>query len=700
MLLAAVVHYLLARRVTAPWIFTDELIYSELAKSLADTGHFLVRGQTADVFTLYPVLIAPAYLAKSVATAYGIAKVINVVVMTLAAVPVYLWGRRLVSPGHALLATALTLLLPGFLYTGMLMTENAYFPAFLLAVFMLALALERPTAIRQVLVLAAVALAAGIRVQGVVLGLVVPSAIVFKIFLDLRAEPVERPWREVGMRLRQYALIFGLMVLAGFAYVVRAALNGTSLSRGIGSYDVATKANYSFADAGRWIVYHLGELSFSVGFLPAVAFIVLAGLACRARNPSTAAERAFLATTAAALLWVIPQVALYASRFSFRVEERNMFSLSPLLLLALVIWLARGMPRPYGLSIVALVIPAALFSTLPLETFFNVTLVSDTFGMIPLLRLSTLATAGTNDVRIALAGSFIAGVVLFALLPKATTRAAVPVAVGGFLLLSSYSIANAVAAQARSARAFAGPNPSWVDDAAGSGANAAFLYAGDAVSNPHLLWQAQFWNRSVRRVYTLDSDEPGSLATEPVKLGTGGRILPAAGNQLGHPRYLVVDRDFDVDGEIVATGGVGLALYRVRDPLRLASSTDGISADGWIAGSAAYTRFATPGDAPGLVDIDVSRQGWAGPDLPGHVSVVLGTLVTGPDGRPKLGRITSHRTWVIHSRVHRTFRLPTPRPPFRAEVRVDPTFSPSQYGYGDTRQLGAQVAFRFVPSAR
>ena len=34
----------LARRMVAPWIMVDELIYSELAKSFAAHGHFLVRG--------------------------------------------------------------------------------------------------------------------------------------------------------------------------------------------------------------------------------------------------------------------------------------------------------------------------------------------------------------------------------------------------------------------------------------------------------------------------------------------------------------------------------------------------------------------------------------------------------------------------------------------------------------------------------
>jgi hypothetical protein len=692
MLFAAVVHLLLARRVAAPWILVDELIYSELAKSFAAGGHFLVRGHPSDAFTLYSALIAPAYLAKSVGTAYGLAKAINVLLMTLAAVPVYLWARRLVPIGLAIVATALTLLLPGLLYSGVIMTENAFFPAFLLAAYLLALTLERPTLLRQLLTLAAIALATGIRTQGVVLLLVLPTAILFKVFLDLRAEPA--PWRAGLQRLRPFVPTFAVLVLGAAAYLVRSLINGTSVEHGLGGYAVVAQTDYSAAEAGRWIVYHLGELFYSVGYLPAAALIVLLGLACRSRAPAGPAERAFLATTAAALLWVVPQVALFASRFALRVEERNMFVLSPLLLLALVVWIARGMARPYGLSLVALVLPAALFSTLPLERFFNISVLSDTFGFIPLYRLSQLASGGTDDVRIALAGGFIAGAVLFALVPKHLARVLVPAAVAGFLLLSSISVSNTIAAESRLIRATAGTNPNWIDDAIGPDAEAAFLFAGDATSNPHLLWQAEFWNRSLKRVVAPGTDEPGSLFTEPVQVDVDGRISPATGT-FRSPRFLVADPKFDVDGTVVATSNTGLALYRLRDPLRLASTTDGITADGWSGSTATYTRFTSPSNRPGTLAVVVSRKLWSGPDAPGRVRVIVGPLVRGPAG-PELGKVTTLRTWVVHSGGERTFRLRTPPPPFRAEVQIEPTFSPSTYGSADTRQLGAQVRFEFL----
>ena len=63
-LVSAAIRFALARRMPAPWIMVDELIYSELAKSFAAGAHFLVRDQPAGAYGfVYPLLIAPAYRA-------------------------------------------------------------------------------------------------------------------------------------------------------------------------------------------------------------------------------------------------------------------------------------------------------------------------------------------------------------------------------------------------------------------------------------------------------------------------------------------------------------------------------------------------------------------------------------------------------------------------------------------------------------
>src|SRR6058998_3898288 len=60
--LSAVLRFALAWWLPVPWIFADELVFSELAKSFAATGTFSMREVPGLGYgPLYPILISPAY---------------------------------------------------------------------------------------------------------------------------------------------------------------------------------------------------------------------------------------------------------------------------------------------------------------------------------------------------------------------------------------------------------------------------------------------------------------------------------------------------------------------------------------------------------------------------------------------------------------------------------------------------------------
>ena len=107
---AAVVQLSLGLRAVSPWIMVDELVYSDMARSFAATGHFLVRGAHANYGIVYPLLLSPAYAAfGSVADAYQWARVENALLMCSAVFPAYLLARRVVKQPAALAAAALAL---------------------------------------------------------------------------------------------------------------------------------------------------------------------------------------------------------------------------------------------------------------------------------------------------------------------------------------------------------------------------------------------------------------------------------------------------------------------------------------------------------------------------------------------------------------------------------------------------------------
>jgi hypothetical protein len=690
--LAVLVRILLADKIATPWIMVDELIYSDIARSFADSGELAVRGEHVAIYSLgYPLLISPAWLSGSLESAYAIAKVINVVVMGLVAIPVYFWARRLVSPIGALTVVALTLLMPSFLYGGTLMTENAYFPASVLACFALAIALERPSLLTHALALGAFGLAGTIRLQAGAFVLIAPAAVALKLLLDARAGQRFHP----VSALRTYFLLVAAAPVAAVAYVGLAVARGRSVASTLGSYGDVVTAHYSLGGGAHWLSQHLGGLALSTGMFPVSALLVLLGLALWRGTPNPA-DRAFLAVATTAAAVTLVQVAFFASRFSLRIEERNFFSIVPLFLIALVVWIERGLPRPLLVVVPAVILPALLVRALDLPGLLNGSIMSDTFSLIPLLRLSHKFSGGVPTVETLTTTAAFVAALTFVLVPRRGGALLLPAMVGVYFVLGSYAVFGGLRDLSRGVAATAAPtDQAWVDDRLGPQARAAYLLTGaDASAAATVLWQTEFWNRDVGPMITL-VDEPGGLP----ELRTGidrlsGRLtLPTPARS---PTYVIAPPGIDLAGKVIERRGQ-LSLYHVDKPLRLRSATDGILADGWATTEATYSRYVGHG---GRVEVSVSREAWAGPDKPSAVVIEIGPQIAGPAGAAAIGRLTARRTWVLHSSRHRVFDLPAPRAPFLVRVRIDPPFSPADYGYADTRQLGAQVAFRFIPSAR
>jgi hypothetical protein len=689
--LALVVRLVLTTKIVTPWIMVDELIYSEMAKSFADQHEFLIRGLPSGFSNVaYPALISPAWLASSTETAYGLAKAINVVLMLLTALPVFFWSRRLMSPLQALVPVALVLVMPAYVYTGNLMTENAFFPAFVTACFLIALTLERPTLARQALVLVLIGLTCAVRFQGLVLVPIYVIALGLALVLDLRAPDGLRGVRAVGRELRRYLPTAGAFVVLGGGYVLYKSSQGLGLETGLGAYGGVVKVEYNWASARSWVVDHFAELGFSVALVPVSALIVLAGLAVLGRKTTTA-ERAFLAVAATALVLVVVQVAVYASRFALRIEERNTFCVAPLLFIALALWLARGMPRPAILTAVAAIVPAALLLTLDLPNLLTTSILSDTFGLIPLLRLSDQIDVDT--VRMLMLVGAVVAAASFALLPRRVGQIVLPAGVAIFLVLSSYSVFGAVRNNSKATLALTSPgDPNWIDGRIGTGADAGYVYGltPDLVNEAQVMWQTEFWNRSVGKVFRVGPQEPAPLAESPSVFDLNTGRLPVDADTAGL-RYAVAPRGARLAGIPIERRGP-LTLYRLAPPARLAELLGGVYSDGWMGNFAALTHYGKPARA-GRLELDLSRKTWGGPNPSGNVRVDVGPLSTA-GGQPAIGKVTATRTGTVRNRSNLRLTVPTPAVPYRVEIHLDPTFVPRDYKLIDARELGAKLSIR------
>ena len=328
----------LARGMLGPFIMVDELFYSEMAKSFASDLSLTIRGIPAPGYgAVYPILISPAYaLFDRIPDVYATLKTINSLVMSLAAVPAYLIARRVVGKWLALFAALLAVAVPSMVYTATVMTENAYYPVFLLATLALVALLERPSALNHVLFFAALGLAYLTRSQAVV---VAAAAVTAPLLLGL--------FQRGAFRSTVWAYRWLYAIFGGGALLVVAAqtARGMPLSTLLGSYAVvATDRTYDLGKAAHFVVYHAAELDLYVGVIPVAAAIVLTA---RARSLDRALQ-VLLASTIALSFWTLLVVGTFASRFADRIQERNTFALAPLFLILLLAWVERGAPRPAG----------------------------------------------------------------------------------------------------------------------------------------------------------------------------------------------------------------------------------------------------------------------------------------------------------------------------------------------------------------
>jgi hypothetical protein len=576
--LSALVRVGLGSRVAAPWIMVDELEYSELAKSFAAHGHFSIRGASANGYGfVYPIVIASAFrVFGSVPHAYAAAKVINAVLMSSAAVPTYFLARRVVDSRRALVVAALALLVPSLLYTGTLMTENAFYPLFLTCALVLVSTLERPTARRQVVLLALCALAYVTRVEAAALVAAVVSAPVLLVLVERRGLGALRPFATL------YGIVGGLLALA---LVVQAARGPSPLAL-LGAYRAATASDYEADAILRFFVYHVAELDLYVGIVPAAALAYL-WLAPRALPPPV---RVFAVSAGALVFWLLAEVSAFASQTSVdKIEERNTFYVAPLFLLALVYLLGVAGRRRQAL-LAACTIVGLLPVFIPYGHFVGPSATADTFALLPWWWVNDHGVS-LDDMRWVALTAGIAASCVPIVLPRRYAPALLAL-VGAYFVLTTAVVANGrhgieVAARGKLHAAIDAADRDWIDRLVGASASVAVLYTG---SDPAVTWENEFFNRSVDRILDFGALPPDPLPATSLLRAASGVLV--AGSAPARADYLLAPTAADVKGTLVGRDGVlGYALYRVNGALRVLSQITGLYPDTWSRRTVTYRRI-------------------------------------------------------------------------------------------------------------
>jgi len=464
------------------------------------------------------------------------------------------------------------------------MTENAFYPIFMWLAYVLVRALEEPTRRRQVVLLAVCALAFLTRAQAVAL---VAAALL---------APLVLAWIERGRprRLAAWKPLYGVVALGAVGVVAVQLARGQSPSEILGGYSVTTGAGYDPWDALRWVLYHAAALDLSLFVLPFAAFLVLVASARHLDRPL----RVFCAAAVSLVVLLTIEVGIFASEWALRIEERNLFYVAPLFLVALLAWIERGQPRPSRAIVAAAVAAAALPAALPFTSLMNINSQSDTPFLQPWWYLGD-RLAGRDNVALVVALVALALAAAFLWLPARYAPALPALVAAGFLVtwlplqLWIHSFARLSTAAYLTG---IGEPRSWVDRAVPADADVTLVHTGD---NPYRGWENEFWNRSVRRVY--------DYAAPPLMAGVGeeqltvehatGRFLDPAGRPV-RVQYVLADRNLQIAGTRVAVdAGRGMAVYHVDGVLRTEASVDGWYDDTWTGASFSWRRRdCTPGE--------------------------------------------------------------------------------------------------------
>jgi hypothetical protein len=663
---SAALRALLARQLVAPFIMVDEIIWSEIARGIADAGEPLLRGRPDPGYSVvYPLLISPAYaLFDSLPAAYAAVKTWNSVLMSLAAIPAFFLARRVVGRNYALFAALLAVAVPSLAYTGTVMTENAFYPVFLVVVLVLVVALERPTPGWVVLLLALAGLAFATRVQAVALG---PAILLAPVVLAL-FEPFGV--RELVSRFRWlYGIVLGAVAAA---LVFQLASGGL-----LGAYEPVGERSYDLGEALRYLWWHVAELSLYVLVVPLAATIVLVA---RARTLDVRLQ-AFLAATVSVTVCLLPVVAVFASRFSDRIEERNMFYVAPLLCIALLAWVDRGAPRPRALAAVAAGVSALLVVAVPFDRFLTTSAITDTLMLLPLWSLQD--RVGEDWITPAALGVAAGLAAAFLLVPR---RYAVllPLLVLGLWLLAIRPIWWGTHGFERFSRGalFQGirtADRDWVDEALGPGQTAAFLWTGQ-LTDRLTVNQNEFFNRSVGPVYYVTDPTPGGLPETRIRIDPKtGRVTLPDGSPV-RDEFVLADSSFEPDGRPAAQDkGWGVTLWRVVTPLVSAVDIKGLYPnDTWSGPEVTYLRRRCK---PGRLTVDLSSDD--------QLFFTPQTVVARSNGSV-VGRAR------LRGNTHVLLNVPVEPMPGTTQCRVVYSVSPTAVpGDGDDRVLGAHFN-RFV----
>jgi hypothetical protein len=568
--LSVLVRAAISLRVPAPWILPDEIVYSELAKSIAAGDRPSIRGMPVFGWgEVYPTLIAPAWtFIDDPFTAYHAALLISALVISLTAVPAYLLARLFVPARLSFLVAVLTVTVPSMAYSGMVMTENAAYPVFVLTLLLITRCVRHPSLTNQAFALAGLGLLALTRIQGAALAGAFAAALV--------CYPLLGPAGERGAYLRRVSPTLGLLLLAPLAPVL------ASLARGEGAFGWAGSRSATFErfhpeETPIWLTLLASDLVLYVAVVPVAATVI--SVARGLTRQGDAAERLFAVVAVPTFAAMLVSVALVSAALDVdeteNLNERYVFYVVPLLFVGFALWIHNGLPRPKAWAWATVLACCALTAVLPVDRLeYNASFQS--IALMPWIFLQLTGAA----LHVVVGLFTLACGLLWLTCRREGVGRLVLLVVAVMVLSGTLAVASYRVSASNSSHPFRGQAANWVDAAVPRGEVVPVIWGErpTPMATPRQLYfwvmVTEFFNKRVGAVYRFGPEtyHEGFLPTVPVEPGPGGTLLD--GTSRVDARYALVACQTRVEGQVIARSPGGfLEVVKVDPPLRLAPRT-------------------------------------------------------------------------------------------------------------------------------
>jgi hypothetical protein len=307
----------------------DESVYKIAAAHYAGGGLDAILhdgGISRGLSRLYSILLAPVFVVLPGDSGVRVARALGTVAFSLAAVPVYLLAREVVSSRwRAVAAALLAVAIPWVMVSTVLFSEALAYPLFCTLLLAMTHALRAPSWRREVVVLGLIGALIVTRTQSVLL---LGAWIVLVVALH------RSDWRRFPLT--------SAIVAAGVLVLVGAALTGklgTMWDKATGPY-LGPGAGLHLSIA-KTALFEVAMIGLGTGVIPLILAVTWWWPALRGRLGADARLTAAVCLTAAGALWALALMATGLWSGADLAEERYFIYAAPVILVA-----SFAAPRP------------------------------------------------------------------------------------------------------------------------------------------------------------------------------------------------------------------------------------------------------------------------------------------------------------------------------------------------------------------